>query len=96
MGVLTVCLTCWLIFVAEITGEEPGQVVLTRIQPKYFVKRAEKITEPSDLDLILSQGRNNPGMLHTHFTRFGSITGRTEPVDPGRGQGSGVAEYFTR
>ena len=36
-------------------------------------------------------------MLHTHFTRFGSITGRTEQVDPGRGnQGSGVAEYFTR
>ena len=35
-------------------------------------------------------------MLHTHFTRFGSITGRTEPVDPGRSQGSGVAEYFTR
>ena len=45
----------------------------------------------------IDQGRNNPGLLHTHFTRFGSITGRTEQVDPGRGnQGSGVAEYFTR
>lgn len=26
MGVVTICLTCWLIFVAETTQEEPGQV----------------------------------------------------------------------
>ena len=26
MGVLTVCLTCWLVFVRETSGEDPGQV----------------------------------------------------------------------
>ena len=51
MGVLTVCLTCWLIFVAETTGEEPGQVVLTRIVKfnqilisNYFDTPPEQIT----------------------------------------------------
>ena len=64
MAVVTICFTCFVIFMADANQEDLGQV---------WCDDSVII-----IDHVVLQGRNNLGnvMTHTHYTRFGTITGR--------------------
>ena len=65
MGVLTVCLTCWLVFVRETSGEDPGQVADTFIMQimqhvtRYSLGKKHSRLDAHPLHKIWSHNRQN-------------------------------------
>ena len=66
MAILNICLTCFAIFMVDANQEDLGQVI-----SGYYGFSLIFI-------MFYSKGRNNLAnvMTHTHYTRFGTITGR--------------------